>query len=85
MRYVYDKFKVEIEDLLRRYNNKYKNSYLDKSILETKEEVTEIIEEMINQSEYNLIKELPIPPLMLILYIVLLILLWQQSLLMETV
>lgn len=63
MRYVYDKFKVEIEDLLRRYNNKYKNSYLDKSILETKEEVIEIIKEMIKyQSENNLIKDLPIPP-----------------------
>jgi len=63
VRYVYDKFKVEIEDLLRRYNNKYKNSYLDKSILETKEEVIEIIKEMIKyQSENNLIKDLPIPP-----------------------
>jgi hypothetical protein len=63
VRYVYDKYKVEIEDLLRRYNNKYKNSYLDKSILETKEEVIEIINEMIKyQSENNLIKDLPIPP-----------------------
>lgn len=63
VRYVYDKFKEEIEDLLRRYNNKYKDSYLDKTILETKEEVKEIINKMINyQEENNLIKDLPIPP-----------------------
>ena len=62
IQYTYDKYKNEIEDLLKRYNNKYK-SYLDKSILETKEEIIQAIKQMIKyQKEKSIIRTLPVPP-----------------------
>ena len=63
--YVYEKYKDNVEDLIKIYNKNYNQNIEkgDKNFFETEEEIKETIEKMkAHLKEKSIIKDLPIPP-----------------------